>query len=117
MSGYTSYRAGLAAEDGVAELYERRGCSVTARRWRSAAGEIDLIARQGDMVIFVEVKRARDFASAAARLGTRQIARLLQAAEIFLGGEPEGAGTEARFDMALVDGAGRVEILENALVP
>lgn len=117
MSGYNSYRAGIAAEDGVAEHYVRRGCRVAARRWRSPAGEIDLIARDGDAVVFVEVKRARDFSSAATRLGARQIARLMQAAEMFLGGEPAGTRTEARFDVALVDGAGRVAILENALMP
>ena len=122
MTGRTSYHAGGVAEDGVWQDYMRRGHTLAARRWRPAggqrshagAGEIDLIARKDGMVIFVEVKRARDFATAAARLGGRQMARIARSAEAFLGGEPQGTDTPARFDVALVDGTGRIEIIENA---
>ena len=115
MSGYRSYLSGLAAEDTIAAQYEERGCHIAMRRWRSAAGEIDLIARDGDTVIFVEVKRGRDLDRAAIRLGERQMQRLRRAAELFLGQEPRGLDTPARFDVALVDAEGRFEILENAL--
>lgn len=52
----------------------------------------------------------------AERLQPRQIARLQVAAEEFMGQEPRGLNTPARFDVALVDGTGRIEILENALM-
>jgi len=55
MSGAVSYHAGIAAEAAVARLYETGGTPIAARRWRSAAGEIDLIARNGAEVIFIEV--------------------------------------------------------------
>lgn len=116
MSGKVSYLAGLSAEAAVARLYRAGGRSLVATRWRGRGGEIDLIARDGAAVIFVEVKKARDFDRAAERLSARQIARLQAAAGEFLAGEPRGLDTEARFDVALVDGAGRIEILENALV-
>lgn len=114
MSGSASYHAGLAAEDAVARLYERQGCTVAARRWRGQAGEIDLILRDGDGLIFVEVKHSRDFARAAERLTPRQMARVMGAAEEFAGTEPAGLMTPMRFDVALVNGAGEIEILENA---
>ena len=110
-----NYHAGQAAEDSVARDYERRGLSVAHRRWRGKGGEVDLVVRRGDAVIFVEVKKSRSFAEAALRLGPRQIARLMTAGEEFLGGEPRGLLTEARFDVALVDSAGKVDIIENAL--
>ncbi|WP_212525109.1 YraN family protein [Actibacterium sp. MT2.3-13A] len=116
MRGTTSYHAGRVAEDTVAERYRRQGLVIAGRRWRGAGGEIDLIARDGDAVIFIEVKKSRSHARAAERLGQRQIARLFSAASEFLAGEPKGQLTEARFDVALVDGMGQVEILENALV-
>lgn len=116
MSGATGHLAGLSAEDSVARLYGARGLTVGRRRWRGRAGEIDLIFRHGDEIVFVEVKKGRSHAAAAARLGPRQQARLASAAEEFLGGEPAGRDTPARFDVALVDAAGRVEILENALM-
>ncbi len=107
--------AGASAEDAVAAHYIRSGMTVAARRWRSASGEIDLVLRAGDALVFVEVKQARDFARAAERLGTRQVQRILSAAGRYLAEDGRDQSTEMRFDVALVDGAGRIEIRENAL--
>jgi putative endonuclease len=114
MTGTVSYHAGLAAEDIVARDYQRRGSAVAHRRWRGEAGEIDLIAREGDLIVFVEVKKSRTFDLAALRLGRRQMDRLCNAALEFLAGEPKGQLTEMRFDVALVDGRGTTRIIENA---
>lgn len=114
MSGARSYYAGIAAEDSVARFYDRSGRAVCARRWRGLSGEIDLIARQGAEVIFIEVKQSATHAEAAENLTQRQMDRIYGAASEFLAGEPGGQLTDVRFDVALVDGAGRIEILENA---
>lgn len=114
MGGAVSYHAGLAAEDQVAQLYLRSGRQVCARRWRGSAGEIDLIARNGAEVIFIEVKKSATHALAAEHLTQRQMTRIYNSASEFLAGEPAGQLTESRFDVALVDDAGRIEILENA---
>lgn len=114
MSGKMSYLAGMAAEDSVAADYARRGHRVAARRWRGSRGELDLVLEDGDGFIVVEVKKARDFARAAARLTRAQLARIYGAASEFVATAPKGQLTDLRFDVALVDGAGRLEILENA---
>ncbi len=114
MTGAVGYHGGAAAEESVERHYTRSGYEIAARRWRSEAGEIDLIARKDGTLVFVEVKRARDLARAAERLGVRQIGRILRAAELYLGGEPGGTDTPARVDVALVDGTGRIEVIENA---
>lgn len=116
MSGARSYYNGFAAEQSVAARYADAGWAVLAERWRGGGGEIDLILRnsQSGGVIFVEVKRARDFAAAAARLSPRQIKRITASAAQFLGTQPKGQDTDVRFDVALVDEAGAIEILENA---
>ncbi|MDE3029238.1 MAG: YraN family protein [Paracoccaceae bacterium] len=114
MRGAVAYHAGLAAEDAVRRDYERRGRSIAARRWRGSAGEIDLVARDGDVVIFIEVKTSRSFARAAERVSQRQMDRIYASASEFLAGEPRGQDTEVRFDVALVNAAGQVCILENA---
>lgn len=115
MSGSASYHAGASAESQVAGHYSGRGMKIAARRWRGAGGEIDLVARDGDGFVFVEVKKSRSHAQAATRLTLRQIRRLFDAAGEFLGTCPGGLNTRARFDVALVDGQGRIEIVENAL--
>lgn len=114
LRGTTGYHAGRVAEDIVALAYNRNGHSVAHRRWRATGGEIDLIARNGAQVIFVEVKKSRSFAEAACRLGRRQMDRICAAASEFLAGEPAGQLTDVRFDLALVDQRGAVQVIENA---
>ena len=114
MTGLVSYHAGKCAEDQVAHLYQRSGRPVVARRWRGISGEIDVIARDGDEVIFIEVKKSRTHAEAAEHLSERQMQRICRTASEFLGGEPAGQDTLMRFDVALVDAIGRIEILQNA---
>jgi putative endonuclease len=114
MTGSVGYYAGLAAEEIVANDYRCRRHEVAAQRWRGAGGEIDLILRNGDDVIFVEVKKSKTFARAASRLGRRQMDRLCASASEFLAGEPRGQLTDVRFDLALVDEYGAVKVIENA---
>ena len=114
MTGARSYQAGLAAEEQVAQFYDRSGRMVCARRWRGSGGEIDLIARDGSEVIFIEVKQSKTHAQAAEHLTPWQMARIYASASEFLAGEPKGQLTDVRFDVALVDGMGRIEVLENA---
>lgn len=98
----------------MARLYADAGHRVCARRWRGASGEIDLVARDGDAVIFIEVKQSRTHDRAAESLSFRQMQRICAAASEFLAGEPKGQLTDCRFDLALVDGMGRIEIRGNA---
>ncbi len=114
-TGQTGFHAGLAAEDIVARDYAHRGHSLVSRRWRGLAGEIDLVMQDGAGIIFVEVKKSGSFARAVARLSQRQISRLQRAAEEFLDTQPLGALTDVRFDVALVNGQGEIEVIENAL--
>jgi putative endonuclease len=52
-------RTGLRAEALAALVLVLKGYRIVARRYAAAGGEIDLIARRGDTVAFVEVKAAR----------------------------------------------------------
>lgn len=110
----TNYHAGLAAEDIVARSYAARGLTEAARRWRGQGGEIDLILRDGDDLVFVEVKKSRTHAQAVQRVTRRQMDRICMAASEFAGGEPRGALTSMRFDVATVDGTGEVQVVANA---
>jgi putative endonuclease len=112
--GARSWHAGHAAEGAVARHYRNSGRPIAAERWRGHSGEIDLIARDGACVIFIEVKQSATHAEAAEHLSGRQMGRIWRAASEFLAGEPAGLDTEARFDVALVDGMGRISVLENA---
>lgn len=114
--GKLAYHSGLCAEESVERAYEARGHTVAARRWRGKGGEIDLILKDGEGLIFVEVKKSKSFAKAAERVSQRQIGRLYAAASEYMARMPRGQDTDVRFDVALVDGSGAMEILENAFI-
>lgn len=110
----SNYHSGLAAEAIVVHDYEKRGTRLAAQRWRGKGGEIDLVFRDGNCVIFTEVKKSKTHDMAIQRLTRRQMDRLCTAADEFLGGEPRGLLTDMRFDVATVDQTGSVRIIENA---
>ncbi len=97
---------GLAAEAAAAAALTTDGWTVLARRRRTAAGEIDLVAERAGLLAIVEVKRRANLATAAASLGPRQQARLIAAAEILLAEHPEWGAAGVRFDVIVVDTAG-----------
>ena len=115
MTGSVSYHAGLSAEDQVSHHYTRSGHVVVGRRWRGQGGEIDVIAQRDGDTIFIEVKKSATHAQAAASLRSRQIQRLFDCAGEFMGTLPDGLNASVRFDVALVDAQGRIDVIENAL--
>ena len=114
LRGKTAYHAGLAAEDAVADRYALGGYPILEKRWRGSRGEIDLVARDGDGIVFIEVKKSKTHAQAAARVNRRQMERIHGAGAEFLATQPRGQLTDVRIDVALVDAAGRIDVIENA---
>ena len=114
MRGAMAYQAGASAEMRISTDYERRGFPVVQHRWRGKGGEIDLIAQDGDGLVFIEVKQSKTFDRAAAHLTAAQMRRIYASAEEYLGRMPRGSLTEVRFDVALVNGRGETRIIENA---
>ncbi|WP_426957208.1 YraN family protein [Muricoccus radiodurans] len=103
-------RRGVAAEDRAVAALVARGWTVLARRVRTPAGELDLIAEREELLAFVEVKARATLAEAAAALSERQQRRLMAAAEIWLATSPGHGGKGIRFDVILVapDGMRRI---------
>ena len=113
-AGLRAYLSGDSAESGVIRAYEERNADLLEQRWRGQGGEIDLILQEGDTLVFVEVKKARSFDQAIARLRPAQMIRIHAAASEYLAFTPEGQLSNVRFDLAAVDGTGQVRIIENA---
>jgi putative endonuclease len=87
----------------LAALWLRlKGYRILARDWRSAVGEVDIVARRGRTVIMVEVKARPDLDAAAAAIGPRQRTRIARAAEAFLQRRPALAACDLRFDAVLI---------------
>ena len=114
--GTTNHLAGLAAEHSVISEYAGRAHRVLAHRWRGDAGEIDLIFADGDGLIFTEVKKSRSHDAALRNLGKWQQKRIYEAATEYLADTGRSLATQMRFDVALVDGQGHIQVMENAMM-
>jgi putative endonuclease len=110
---------GLRGEAVAAEVLTRRGYRIVERNCRSRWGELDVVAYDGETLVFVEVKARRDarFGDLAYAVDRRKQARLIRLAERYLVrrrlGEPP-----CRFDVVLIDErparAPQVEVITNA---
>lgn len=112
--GRHAHAAGLAAEQAACAALAAEGWAILARRARTAAGEIDIVAECGGLLAFIEVKRRASLAGAAVALSPRQRARLLAAAEILLAANPGWGRAGMRFDVMLVDASGRLRRITDA---
>ena len=79
-----------------------RGYRILSRRFRVPSGEIDLIARRGDVLAALEVKARADCAAAGEAVSARQRRRIARALEHFLVLHPELSRLMLRFDVMLV---------------
>jgi putative endonuclease len=110
---------GKSGEDRACRELERRGYAVLARGYRTRYGEIDIIARDGPTIVFVEVKaRTHDeFGGGAAAVTLHKQTRLTAIAEDYLARRRLHA-VPCRFDVVAIgfDREGRmvVEVYQNA---
>jgi len=98
----SAFRLGLSAETRAAALLLAKGFRIAARRWRSPAGEIDLVARRGRLLVFVEVKARDRLDDAAEAVTERQRRRIAAAARAWLASHAGDVDCDIRFDAVLV---------------
>lgn len=97
-----AFRRGHVSEYVAALYLLARGYRIRAIRYRTKLGEIDIVARRGDLVICVEVKARRDTDSAVfAVTGTAQ-RRIRAASEIWLSRQPDAHRLSLRYDIVAV---------------
>jgi len=104
LTSTAAQRSGDAAEDRAARFLERCGLRLVARNYRTRQGEIDLIAHDGAVLVFVEVRMrsAKRFGDGAETVDWRKQRRLVAAARHYLmrlGREPA-----CRFDVVSLEG-------------
>ncbi len=112
--GRDAQSLGLAAEQVASTALEKEGWSVLARRLRTEAGEIDIVAERDGLLAIVEVKARDNLADAAAALRPSQQARLMAAAELIVAANPGWGARGMRFDVILVDRLGRTRRVADA---
>jgi len=110
---------GKLGEDIACEELRRRGYAILARRFRTRTGELDIIARDGGTLVFVEVKArfSHRYGTAAEAITGRKRSKLVRMAEEFLLRSRLNR-VPCRFDVVSVQQAGhgqpRVEVFPAA---
>ena len=95
-------KAGHLAETRAVLWYRLRGFHIVARRWQSHVGEIDIIARRGQLLVFCEVKfRQKDIHLASP--SPYQQKRITRAASLFIATSAHYQNCECRFDVILIE--------------
>ena len=97
-----AFARGLSAETRAALLLIAKGYRIAARRWKSPVGEIDIVARRRNLLVFVEVKARAGFDEAAFSVTPYQRRRIISAARAWLARHPDDASCAMRFDAVLV---------------
>jgi putative endonuclease len=115
--GRDAFRRGHGAERRAAWWLRLKGYRVLAINWRSMAGEIDLVARRGGTLAFIEVKQRIDLETATLSLAPQQRARLARAAGLFVAQRPKLAGLTLRFDLMAFGRMGRPVHIKDAWRP
>ncbi len=101
-------RRGRLAENLCVWSLRLRGWRILERRLRarrgSGAGEIDIIAKRGRMIAFIEVKARASATAALEAVTISQRARIARAAEAFIARFPGAAACDVRFDVMTLSG-------------
>lgn len=97
-----AYRRGHRGEWLAAAALMLKGYRILARRYRTKLGEIDLIARRGNLVLFVEVKARRTLIEAMEAIAHESERRIEGAADLWLMRQRDYGKLSMRFDMVAV---------------
>ena len=106
---------GRAGEDAAVQCLEKMGYTILERNYRLRIGEVDIIARDKEYLVFIEVKtrRSKTFGSPFEAVDTRKQQQIIQVASVYV----RGKEVPVRFDVVAVHLSGqdvRVEVLKNA---
>ncbi|MFK7885642.1 MAG: YraN family protein [Gammaproteobacteria bacterium] len=100
-------RTGATCESQAQAYLEQQGLTPLARNYRCKIGEIDLIMRDGETTVFVEVRhrRSRHYGGARASITHAKMRRVARTAQVFMKHQKMPFETPIRFDVVTIDGA------------
>jgi len=102
---------GHSAEAQAARHYIANGCTILENRFKTPNGEVDLIARDGNTLIFIEVKARASIEAAMQSVTPTQWQRIIAVAQSYI--EAHTPTADMRFDLFAADQSGQFTILEN----
>jgi putative endonuclease len=98
-------------ESVAAQYLRERGLEIVARGYRCRMGELDIVCRDGDELVVVEVRArsATTFADALGSVGSAKRSRIIKATRHYLMCHPALYDNAVRFDVVAIDGIGSAQ--------
>ena len=112
----TNYARGVEAEERAAQYLEKQKYEIIVRRYKTKFGEVDIIARKGNVLCFVEVKMRQTIEEALESVTYRTRGRIEQSALYFISQHPEYLEYDMRFDVLTITKPFQITHLDNAWV-
>lgn len=108
----TARKVGADAETLAVTYLEKKGLTLLTRNYHCRRGEIDLIMRDGNFLVFLEVRYRKNnhYGSAAESVTRQKQHRLLTTASYYLQNEKCNADTACRFDVISISGQQNLQI-------
>jgi putative endonuclease len=108
-------QTGALAENSAASFLESQGFQIVARNFLRRVGELDVVARSGELLVIAEVRTRADdrYGGAAASISYSKQRRIIATAGLYLDQHPEHRHCRVRFDVLVVRD-GRVEWIPHA---
>lgn len=106
---------GAAAEERACRHLEAAGATIVERNFRTKGGEIDIVAREGDVLVFVEVRSREvpDFGTPEESVTPAKRRRIVAAARRYLSDVPASSWREARFDVIAIEGMENTAVIRH----
>ncbi|OGP22448.1 MAG: YraN family protein [Deltaproteobacteria bacterium GWA2_65_63] len=106
---------GDAAEERACRHLEGAGFTIAGKNYRTRGGEIDIVARKGELLVFVEVRSRgdADFGTPEETVTHSKRRRIIAAARRYLATVSPSSWREARFDVIAIEGVGNAAVLRH----
>ena len=116
-TGMDRRQTGMLAENSACAFLESQGFTIVARNFLRRVGELDVVARAGDLLVIVEVRTraSQQFGGAAASIGRSKQRRIAATAGLLLQRHRELRHCRVRFDVIIVRD-GTIEWLKHAFL-
>lgn len=103
-------------ENLAAEYLVKKGYRILERNYRNPHGEIDIIAKDGETIVFCEIKyrAGKRYGSPLEAVDVRKQRRISKVALYYTAGYKASESAFYRFDVIGIDGEGHIEHIENA---
>ena len=115
MAGQNKRETGSAYERLAADFLEKRGCRILKMNYRNRFGEIDLVGKDGDDLVFFEVKERRtgQAGSASEAVTLSKQKKICAVSDTYRFMEKVSPDTQIRYDVIAIDG-NKINWIKNA---